>query len=91
MSHANNKKLSITFINTVWKSIVRISSLVSLKKPGKSRPEAMISNEASNEISMMPIVPGSFMYRKFIYPKTAVKTIIMVMRLYTCMADVTAI
>ncbi len=34
------------------------------KKEGYSEPMLIRSNEATNEISMIPIVPGNFIYLK---------------------------
>ena len=62
--------------------MVLIILLVSMKNAGWSRPIAIIRNDAIKEISITPMVPGNFMYLKFMYSNIAVKTMMRVMRLY---------
>ena len=65
MAPANNKKLSITFINTVLKSIALIISVVFLKKLGLKKPTQTIPNDTTIDIIIMPIVAGNFKNLKF--------------------------
>ena len=61
--------------------MVLIISVVCLKKWGLYHPTATIVNDAIIEISIMPMVPGNFKNLKLMYPNTAVKTMMRVIRL----------
>jgi hypothetical protein len=80
MAAANNRKLSITFKTTVLKSIALIDCIAWAKKSGLIFPIPITAKEAINEISIIPIVPGSLINRWFKYPKVAVNKMITVIK-----------
>ena len=60
MAPANNKKLNISFSRSLVKSTELMNCVTFWKIPGSKNPNTIMSKETITEMSMMPIVPGSF-------------------------------
>jgi hypothetical protein len=66
MAPANNRKLSMARIRMVSKSTEPINDFMYIEMEGKYLPSQIINSEHIREISIIPIVVGSFINRTLI-------------------------